>query len=72
MGVGVVLPGAGKAQGGIAAEPVIGWVEQRVLAGKDQQRRQSTGIERADDGGELDRFGTRADNDNDRIGQPSP
>lgn len=72
MSMRVILPGAGEAQDGIAAEPVISRVEQRVLAGKDQQRRNTAGIERSDDRGELDGFGTRADDDNDRTGQPSP
>lgn len=72
MRMRVILPGAGEAQGCIAAEPVIGRIEQRVLAGKDQQRRNTAGIERADDRGELDCFGTGADDDNDRTGQPSP
>lgn len=72
MNVRVVLPGAAKADRREAAKAVIGDIEAGMLAGYDQQRIDSVSGERAANGGELDRFGTGADDDSDATGQPSP
>lgn len=72
VGVGVVLARAGQAKGSKGPEPVVGRVELRVLAGKYEKRRNPATDQRPDDGGELDRFGTRADDDRNKTGQPSP
>ena len=72
MGMGIVLPAAVEAHGRIAFEPVIGGLKVRMLAGKDEGRRQPALCKRAGDGGELDGFGAGADDDRDATGQPSP
>jgi len=43
-----------------------------MLSGEDRRRRNSARVERLGNRGELDRFGTSADNDYYTVGQPSP
>lgn len=72
MQVRIVLARAGKAHRRITRKTVIGRIELRMLAGEDEDRRQSAAAERLGDRLELDRLGTRADDQNDATGQPSP
>jgi hypothetical protein len=55
-----------------ASESEILRLKLRMLPGEDQRWRNSARVERLGNRGELDRFGTSADNDNDVVGQLSP
>jgi hypothetical protein len=55
-----------------AIQPEIARLKLWMLAGEDQPGRNTVRIERLGNGGELDRFGTSADDDNYTIRQPSP
>ena len=68
----VALALAMEPDGLVRVEAEAGGIERRVLAGEDEQRRDSALGERICDWCELDRLGTRADDDNDGTGQPSP
>ena len=50
----------------------IGRFKLWMLPGEDQPRWNSVRIERLGNCGKLDRFGTSADDNNNRMGQPSP
>jgi hypothetical protein len=54
------------------AEAVIGGIEIGMLPGEDERRRDADVAERLGDWGELDSFGTSADDENNAAGQPSP
>jgi hypothetical protein len=49
----------------VSAEAVVGEVEVDMLAGQDQARADIASGERPGDGGELDRFGSGADDEPD-------
>ena len=72
MGVRILPSGAIKPKLGKPVQSETGRLKLRMLTGEDQRRRNSPGIERLCDRGELDRFGTSADDDNNTVGQPSP
>jgi hypothetical protein len=70
--VRVFLTGAAEPNRRIMAQTIIGRLQPGVLTGQDQFWSDSALRERIGDGGELDRFGTSADDDRDAAGQPSP
>ena len=72
MHVRIPLSGAIQPARGKAGEAEICRLKLWMLPGEDQRWRNSARVERLGNRGELDRFGTSADNDNDMVGQPSP
>jgi hypothetical protein len=72
VNVRVFLTGAAEPNRRIMAQTIIGRLQPGVLTGQDQFWSDSALRERIGDGGELDRFGTSADDDRDAAGQPSP
>jgi hypothetical protein len=72
VSVGIILPVAAETEGRIAVEPVIGRLEVRMLARKDQGRRQPALGEGRCDGFKLDGFGTSPDDERYATGQLSP
>ena len=57
---------------GKPVEPEIGRIKLRMLARKYQRQRNAAGAQRLGNGGELDRFGTSADDEYNVRRQPSP
>jgi hypothetical protein len=72
MRVRIPLSGAVELDLREMAQPEIGRLKLRMLPGEDQRRRYSARMERLGNSGELDRFGTSADDNNYSMGQPSP
>jgi hypothetical protein len=56
----------------MAIEAEVSGIKRRMLAGQDEQRRDSALGERICDRCKLDRLGTGADDDDNGTGQPSP
>lgn len=72
MDVRILLSRAGQSDRRIIAKAVVSGFETGMLAGEDQRRSDADAAKRSGDRGELDGFGTRADDDNNWAGQPSP
>jgi hypothetical protein len=70
MGVAQAL--AVELHDGMAVEAEVHSIESRMLAGEDDQRRDSAPGKRVSNWCKLDRLGTRADDDDNGTGQPSP
>ena len=72
MRVRVAVALAMEPKGTVHVEAEADGIKRRVLAGEDKQRRDSALGERICNWCELDRLGTRADDDDNGTGQPSP
>jgi hypothetical protein len=73
VAVRVLLAGAAERDAGKAAEPELGGIEQRMLSGEDQDRREASRGQRAGYRRELDGFRPGADDQpNVSAVQPSP
>jgi hypothetical protein len=72
MPVRISLSRTIQPEGRKASESIVGGIKLRMLSGEDRRRRNSRRVERLGNRGELDRFGTSADNDYYTVGQPSP
>jgi hypothetical protein len=73
VGVGLGQAGAIERDPRQMAKTIFGKVEVGVLAGADDEALMPARSQRGGDGGELDRFGTSADDEPDFSGtQPSP
>jgi hypothetical protein len=68
----VLLARTSKPERRKAIESEISRIELRMLSGEYQRGRKSARAQRRCNGGELNRFGTSADDDNYALGQPSP
>ena len=65
VGMGILRSRASEPCREIGTEAIVGGVEAGMLAGEDQARPSAASRERPGDGGELDRFGTGADDEPD-------
>ena len=72
MHVWIIVSAARQSERGIIAQAVIGGIEAGMLPREEQRRRDADVAERLGDWGELDSFGTSADDENNAAGQPSP